>query len=184
MIHYRSNQRTKFSFRFPLQIIGLGILTLLIFSVGLYYLRSSQKKETSENETASINFVGATLGVQNNSSTDFAKQKATIKSLSSSLEIGSAERGMEKGILYHTIKISLPEINRETEYYQAWLVRQTPYDFFSTGEMTTNNLGEFVLEWAGEHSEINSYDKVIITREARDNNSSPSNQVAEGQFNK
>ncbi|MFA6131768.1 MAG: hypothetical protein WC702_01705 [Patescibacteria group bacterium] len=179
-MYYHSHQKNKSRFRLPLQIIGMGILTLIISGVGLFYLRTSQKNNAAKNNTSEIvaesgEVVAAPIVV-------LAKQTTVVKSLSSNLEVGAAERGIEKGILYHTIKVSLPEINRETEFYEGWLVRQAPYDFFSTGEMVTDDDGDFVLEWAGEHSDIVSYDRVIITREARDDIAAPSEQVAEGVF--
>ena len=186
MMYYRGRQKIKSGFRLPLQIISIGILTLLTFSAGLYYLRTNQNQ--SQNNTNPTNAAYNPNNPQNpinpssDNNTTLPKQSTTIKSLSSNLEIGTAERGIENGILYHTVKVSLPEINRDTEFYEGWLVRQSPYDFFSTGEMTTNSFGEFVLEWAGEHSEITSYDRVVITRELRDNNAAPSAHVAEGGF--
>jgi len=163
-----------------LKIVGLGLVTLIIFFLGLNNLRSEDKKTSGEE-------VGLENKVADNSSSvsnieSLATQESVIKSLASGLEIGSAVRSLEKGILYHTVKVSLPEINRETEFYEGWLVRQSPYDFFSTGEMTTNSAGEFVLEWAGEHKDVIYYDRVVITREAKDGNSAPSAHVAEGSF--
>lgn len=181
-MYYR--QKTKSHFRLPLQIIGVGILTLIVFGVGLFYLRSGQKNRSENNNAVyDLDNPQNPFNPSSDNNAVLQKQTAVIKSLSSNLEVGSADRGIENGILYHTIKVSLPEINRETEFYEGWLVRQAPYDFFSTGEMVTNNLGEFVLDWAGEHSDIVSYDRVIITREARDDNPAPAEHVAEGVFN-
>jgi hypothetical protein len=178
---YRSRIKRHSRFSLLLQIIGLGILTLLIFSYGLYKLRVGQKEKAEEKNDASM-VADSSEKSEVVSTINLARQSTVIKSLSSNLEVGSAERGIENGILYHSVKVSLPEIDRTTEFYEGWLVRQSPYDFFSTGEMMTNNLGEFVLEWAGEHADIVSYDRVIITREARDDNPAPSEHVAEGAF--
>lgn len=177
MMYYR-HQKTHSKFRLPLQIISVGILVFLIFCGGLYHLRTSKQNNTTVQNPANPNN-------PINPSPDILvlpKQTATIKNLSTDLEIGSADRGMENGILYHTVKVFLPLINRETEFYEGWLVRQSPFDFFSTGEMVTNELGEFILEWAGEHSDIIFYDHVVITKELHDENLAPAERVAEGVF--
>jgi|GEM_PF-935791 len=195
MNYYRCHQKNNSRLRLPLQIIGVGIFALIIFGAGLFYLRTNQNQNTVEPTTNAAynpnnpkNPINPppSLGYGGRGSSDnntvLPKQTTTIKSLSSNLEVGTAERGIENNILYHTVSVTLPEINRETEFYEGWLVRQAPYDFFSTGEMVTNDDGDFVLEWAGEHSDITSYDHVVITREARDGNAAPSAHVAEGGF--
>jgi len=181
MYHHQKSKSKNFNSL--LQIVGLGFITLVIFILGFRHLRGEEKKAGGEEmiEVVSGNQV-ATNSSGSVSIENLSSQEAVIKSLASGLEIGSAVRSFEKGILYHTMTVSLPEINRETEFYEGWLVRQTPYDFFSTGEMVTNSAGEFVLEWAGEHKDIISYDRVVITREARDDNDAPAEHVAEGGF--
>ena len=162
----------------------MGILTLVIFFVGLYYLRNGKKEnlqiESSGAAEISSNYTSGLL--TGNELKDFSVQEIKITSLASGLEIGLATRGIENKFLYHTAKVSLPVINRESEFYEGWLVRQSPFDFFSTGEMITNDLGEFVLEWAGMYDDILSYNNLVITREARDNNPAPSEHVAEGKW--
>jgi hypothetical protein len=153
--------------------IILGIITLVIFSAGLYHLRSDEWKE----KTQIINTSSAPL---NNLSSEILSREATIVSLSSGLEIGLATRGTENGIFYHTIKVALPAIDREKEFYEGWLLCQSPYDFFSTGEMVTDADGDFVLEWAGARDDIDDYNQIVITRESRDNNAAPGERVAEG----
>lgn len=185
MMHYRCHQKNNSRLRLPLQIIAVGILALIIFGAGLYYLRTNQNKNTAESTmNAAHNPDNPTnpINPSSDNNTILPKQSTAIKSLSSNLEVGTAERGIENDILYHTINVTLPEINRDTEFYEGWLVRQAPYDFFSTGEMVTDDDGDFVLEWAGQHADIISYDHVIITREARDDNVAPSAHVAEGGF--
>ena len=178
MIRYNCRQKTNSRFRLPMQIIAAGILALIIFCAGFHYLRTNQKTNPNDATVLPSPFRGETTVA------NLPTQSTPIKNLSNNLEIGEANRGIENKILYHTVKISLQEINREAEYYEGWLVRQSPYDFFSTGEMVTNDLGEFILEWAGEHDDIVSYDRVVITRELRDDNPAPSEHVAEGMFGK
>jgi hypothetical protein len=148
-------------------------LAFLIFCGGLYYLRTSKKDNVVQTDIVDVA----------NTPVSFPKQTTVLRQLSDNAEIGFADRGLENGILYHTVKVSLPAIDRQKEFYEGWLARQSPYDFFSTGEMVTNELGEFILEWVGEHDEAISFDKIIITKELYDNNPEPSERVAEGVFN-
>lgn len=165
--------RPAFSF------IILGIITLVLFVAGLYHLRSEEwqgNEELAKENSEPI--------ITSNSSSELGviSQETKIKSLTSSEEIGSATRGIDKGIFYHTVKVTLPSIDREKEYYEGWLLRQTPFDFFSTGEMVTNDDGDFVLEWAGTHDNVDDYNQVVITREVRDSNVAPGERVAEGKW--
>jgi hypothetical protein len=176
---YRSKQ--KFHHHFPWQIILLGLLAFIIFAGGLYHLRNS-KKEILEKEQGSGTVISAEEDLTEYELKDFSVEETTLVSLSSSLETGIATRGVEDKIFYFTSKASLPPINRETEFYEVWLVRQSPYDFFSVGEMVTNETGEFVLEWVGTHNDTWSYNRVVVTREAKDNDLAPNEQIAIGQW--
>lgn len=179
MMYYRHQKTSRL--RLPLQIISVGILAFLIFCGGLYHLRTSKQNNLTETNDAVYNPLNPNNPI-NPSSDNLPKQSATIKNLASGLEIGSADRGIENGILYHTVKVLLPPINRESEFYESWMVRQTPYDFFSTGEMVTNEFGEFILEWVGERDDAVLFDRIIITKELYDDNPEPFERVAEGVF--
>ena len=80
--------------------------------------------------------------------------------------------------------------DRENFFYEGWLLRPVPFDYFSTGEMVTNFLGEFVLDWnsstsswqAGPSTNYWAYTRVIITLEAKDGNPDPDRHILEGEF--
>jgi len=96
---------------------------------------------------------------------------------------GEATRAIEDERFVHTVKAVLPDIDREAYFYEGWLLRRIPFEFFSTGEMVTNEVGEFVLEWEGKSDEdYSDYTEVIITLEPYDDNPDPATHVAEGQF--
>lgn len=96
---------------------------------------------------------------------------------------GEATRFMEDGIFTHAVKATLPAIDRETHFYEGWLLRRVPFDFFSTGEMVTNDDGEFVLEWKGkEGDDFSDYPEVIITLEQYDDDPAPSTHYLNGEF--
>lgn len=182
MFYYRSRARSKFRFRLPWQILLAGFFALVIFCAGLFYLRSGQDEDIVKNFFGSFEDAESALETKDDSIAFLPQESAVIKNLSDGAEIGAATRGAENSILYFTIKVSLPVIDRETEFYEVWLMRQVPFDFISVGEMTTNDSGEFVLEWAGEAADRFQFNKVVITREAKDGNSAPANKVAEGAF--
>ncbi|MFH1315317.1 MAG: hypothetical protein ABIH67_02860, partial [Candidatus Uhrbacteria bacterium] len=50
---------------------------------------------------------------------------------------GTATREIEDNLYRHVVKAYLPEPG-ENNFYEGWLVRLSPFDFFSTGEMVHN----------------------------------------------
>ena len=81
------------------------------------------------------------------------------------------------------MKASLAPIDRENFFYEGWLLRPVPFHYFSTGEMVTNSLGEFVLEWEGKlGQDYRAYTRVVITLEAKDGNPDPAAHIVEGIF--
>jgi hypothetical protein len=111
------------------------------------------------------------------------EEKAELHSVRGDASAGIATRRMEDGQFVHTIKANLPTIDRQVLAYQGWLVRPAPYDYFATGEMVTNDLGEFVVEFKGDpRGEYAPYTQVIVTLEPKDGNPDPSDHVLEGEF--
>ncbi len=94
----------------------------------------------------------------------------------------SATRETDDGQFFLKLKADLPEIDREKFYYEAWLIRQVPYDYISVGDIVTNDDDEWVLEWVGIEKKYDAYTRVIVTLEAKDDNPDPSGHVLEGEF--
>ena len=114
---------------------------------------------------------------------DLESTEAHLEDVTGGSASGTATRGAKNGDFFHTLKADLPAIDRETTFYEGWLVKLIPFSYFSTGEMVTNELGEFVLEWAGEtDKDYKAYTKVVITVEAKDGNPDPAAHVLEGTF--
>ncbi|MFH1405492.1 MAG: hypothetical protein ABIH21_05390 [Patescibacteria group bacterium] len=110
-------------------------------------------------------------------------RSATIYDSVTGQSLGTAYRGTKNDKYFFEIVAPLAEIDREIHYYQVWLVRAIPYDYFSAGEMVTNELGQFILEWEGEEEhEYGGYSQIVITREAYDGPEGPSTHIAEGEF--
>ncbi|MBU0531502.1 hypothetical protein KJ910_03350 [Patescibacteria group bacterium] len=107
---------------------------------------------------------------------------------------GTARRSIKDGVYQHSVKAQLPEPpplilgqndseQQIEQFYEGWLVSRNPFTFFSTGEMTTNSDGEYVLEWTGQVGEAYSnYNEVVITIEPRDDDPAPADHILEGEF--
>lgn len=99
--------------------------------------------------------------------------------------VGEGRRGEKNDQPFFEFEMSLPEINREAFFYQVWLVRPIPYDFFALGEMITNDEGIFVLEWEGEEEkDFSAYVDVVVTRQEYGGSTDPLVHIAEGTFGK
>jgi len=94
-----------------------------------------------------------------------------------------ASREVEDYVFRHTIVSHLPN-PAEGYYYEGWLLRESPFDFFSTGSMVKNADGTYALVWEGTRKkDYIDYARVIITLETNDGNTGPStSHVLEGDF--
>ncbi|MBI4257009.1 hypothetical protein HY626_03075 [Candidatus Uhrbacteria bacterium] len=114
---------------------------------------------------------------------DTQSREATLNWMASGERVGAATRGEKDDRYYFEMKTSLPEIDREVSYYQVWLLSRLPYDFFSLGEMVTDEEGYFVIEWqAPDAEDYSSYTQVIITVNQYDGSSDPGAHLVEGEF--
>lgn len=164
--------------------IAVALVCFGLFAFGIYYFRFARDSKVEgrdavrASEDATVPAFTATIPGANGQD-----REAELVDVSGGTANGIATRGMENNVFTLAVKASLPEIDREKFFYEGWLVRKVPYDFFSTGEMVTNTLGEFVLEWAGEPGKNdNDFTEVIITLEVRDGNTAPAQHVLEGEF--
>ena len=114
---------------------------------------------------------------------DTQSREATLVLVASGERVGSATRGEKDDRYYFEMKTSLPEIDREVSYYQVWLLSRLPYEFFSLGEMVTDEDGYFVLEWeASDDEDYSNYTQVIITVNQYEGSSDPGVHLVEGEF--
>ncbi|MFC1787655.1 hypothetical protein ACFLZY_00320 [Patescibacteria group bacterium] len=108
---------------------------------------------------------------------------ATLINLRDSSANSQAKRGIKDERYYLEVKTDLPQIDRETQAYEVWLISVYPYDFFSLGQMVTNDEAQFVFEWqSDEGKEYETYTKVLVTLENKDDNPDPGEKVLEGEF--
>lgn len=110
---------------------------------------------------------------------------ATLVGVSSNKSVGTAARSIANGVFHLNMSAALPGIDRESQFYQAWLVRPVPYDYVSAGEMVTNDLGTFVLDWNGSSDkDYSGYTDLVITLQARGGDTDPQTHIVEGGFGK
>jgi len=177
---YRSPYRRRSSV--PIKVIGTAglIVSILgVFAASVYFFRTSSDVVASPVDSIADVLVPTPMAIP--TATD--SREAVLHDLTGSGATATATRGTKDGHFYHTIKASLPGIDRASQMYEAWLVRPVPYDYFSTGEMVTNEAGEFVLEFNGDPAgEYSGYTQVVITREAKDANPDPAIHILEGEF--
>ncbi|MBI4435499.1 hypothetical protein HY630_02410 [Candidatus Uhrbacteria bacterium] len=114
---------------------------------------------------------------------DTQSREATLAWVSTGERVGAATRGEKDDRYYFEMKAALPEIDREVSYYQVWLLSRLPYDFFSLGEMVTDEDGYFVIEWQAPDDETYSnYTQVIITVNQYEGSLDPGTHLVEGEF--
>lgn len=98
---------------------------------------------------------------------------------------GTATLERKDGKIHVSLKTSPPPIDRATTTYEAWLFSRLPFGFFPLGELVTDELGAFILEWEqADQARYATYRTIIVTREAKDANPDPGAHVLEGTFEK
>jgi len=182
------NQRSRKKLPWYYFVIAIG---LILFVIGYFWLRSDSEEEITEDSSVDL-----FADPSDNLETDIEApvvvmdQKETIdlEDVSGGDSFGIATREIQDGLFRHTVKATLPDPS-EDEFYEGWLVRSSPFDFFSTGDMVTISTGEYVLEWfsgeAGPGSawgEYADYTQVVITLEPDDGDPAPAAHILEGEF--
>lgn len=182
MIHDRNNRARRWG---STAITAVAVLALfVVFVLAVRWFRSEPVAE--ESVVSSIADVLKPDPISQaviDGAIDTQSREATLNWVASGERVGAATRGEKDDRYYFEMKTSLPEIDRATQYYQVWLLSRLPYDFFSLGEMVTDEEGYFVLEWEAPGIEdYSSYTQVIITLNAYDGSSDPGTHLVEGGF--
>lgn len=163
---------------------GLGVLALIgLFAYGIWWFRFAPKEETDTPVDSIANVLTPSpVSSISIASTLSSGRHAALRDVTGGSSSASVEREDDDGQFFLKMKANLPEIDREKSAYEAWLVRQVPYDYVSVGDFVTNEAGEWVLEWAGAQGKYDAYTQVVVTLEAKDGNPDPSGHVLEGEF--
>jgi hypothetical protein len=158
-------------------IVG-GLILLFIVSMFVFRSKKYEKPVVTPEVLSASDTVTKIVGELTNPS-------ATLIGVSSNNPVGTAIRTLTTGMFHLSISANLPGIDRESQFYQAWLVRPVPYNYVSAGEFVTNDLGTFVLDWSGSvDKDYSDYTNLVVTLQARNGSPDPQTHIAKGTFGK
>jgi hypothetical protein len=188
-MNYRPGFEKKSKFRRIGSVVGTGAVVValfIFFIIAVTWFRAP--KESPKNKVDSIVDVLTPMPVSESvilGAIDTVSREATLIKVDSGEDVGTAKRGTKDDNYYFEIKSVLPEIDREVNFYEVWLLRDVPYSYFSAGEMITNDDGEFVIEWSGENEkQYNDFTHVIVTLQEYGGTTDPGSHILEGEFGK
>ncbi len=167
--------------------VGTGVVVVVLFFVFVFAVAwfRTPKEEVQSEFFDSIAHVLTPDPISQAviSGIDVHSKEADLRWVNTGELLGEAARGIKDEKYYLDAKLSLPEIDREVHYYQMWLVRKLPYDYFSVGEMVTNEDEEFVLEWeAPDDEDYFDYTQIVITVNLYEGTPDPGEHLVEGEF--
>lgn len=175
--------------------IGIVVLLFIAFVVAVAWFRASKPKESplveSISDVLTKEQVSEKLIEQ---AIDTDSVIASLALVSDGSVLGKAVRS-EFGRPYElNMTAVLPEIDRSVSFYQVWLLRPIPYEFFPLGEMITNELGEFAFEWewdeqpiekrpvVDDEKELWKFTTIIITQQEYGGSLDPGPRIVEAEF--
>ena len=186
---YQNNYDRPFSAGRRLStMLGSGLVLLVLgglFAYGVYRFQAPKAEVADELDSIADVLTPSPIfeSVQNRPTKIIGQQLAKLTPVTGRSGKGTAARELMGSVFFHYIKAALPAIEREAYFYEGWLVRPVPFDYFSTGEMVTNDLGEFVLQFEGDpRGAYEEYTRVVITLEKYDGNPDPADHILEGEF--
>lgn len=163
--------------------VVIVVALFVLFVVAVFWFR--RPKEALENRIDSIAEVLRPDPISEailHGAIDTESRSATLF-LAANQAVGEATRGKKDEQFFLELAADLPEIDREVFFYEVWLLRPIPYDFFSVGEMVTDEDGTFVLEWEGEKDkDYSGYMRLIITRQEYGGSADPQAHIIEAEF--
>lgn len=158
---------------------AMGVGFVVLFAGSVFIFRNAKYEKPVADVGAPL--VGAQQSVTEVGS--LSNPDATLIGVSSSKPVGTATRTISNALFHLSMHATLPGIDRASQFYEVWLVRPVPYDYVSAGEMVTNDLGAFVLDWNGAiDKDYSGYTDLVITLQARNGDTDPQTHVAEGEF--
>lgn len=186
-MRYVHSPRARRRFRVgPLMVSGAIALAFAgAFAWSVKAFRASAGAEASylpltKGESEGVALASSVAAIPERALSD---REAALIDLRDSARVGVARRGQEDGKPYVELLMGPPPIDREAQAYEAWAVRPLPYEYFSLGEMVTNELGEFTARWVGEKdATVDDYTRIVVTLEKKDGNPDPGEQVIKGVF--
>lgn len=172
----RSGSRSGGKINVRLWAMGVGFVVLFAGSMFLFRNTKHEKPVTASNVVSNVDSTAAIP-------TSLSNPDATLIGVSSNKPVGTATRTISNALFHVSMHATLPGIDRASQFYEAWLVRPVPYDYVSAGEMVTNDLGSFVLDWNGaSDKDYSGYTDLVITLQARNGDTYPQTHIVEGEF--
>ena len=178
-------------------LVGFGLFITFFLLVKSFRASADDKANISNTEVAAT-------GIQNKQQKSFSEQSSSGQSISGSADavlyfvdpvegvgstaLGNARRQFSEGIFNINVSASLSEPDKTQEdnrkmYYEAWMVRPTPFDYISIGELKIDAEGKFAVLWSGARGEsFFDYSKIIVTLEVDDGDDSPAQNILSGEF--
>ncbi len=159
------------------------LFVIFVFAVRWFRAEPSQEEATVDSiadvltpDPISRSVIQSAIDTQSRSATLYWQGTGEV--------VGEATRGEKDSAFYVELQTRLPEIDREAVYYQVWLLRKIPYDFFSAGEMVTDDEGNFILEWTAPDAQEDyaTYSQIVITTNQFEGSSDPGEHLVEGEF--
>lgn len=107
--------------------------------------------------------------------------ETTLAAVSETRGSGVATSDFVDGRFQHVIVATLPDPS-EGFFYEGWLIRSKPFDFFSTGALIqhADDL-KWYLVWESDR-DARDFNKVIVTLEPDDGNQAPDIHILEGRL--
>ena len=145
----------------------IGIIIVVVFVAGWLVFNNSSGDDSFDEE---INDNGDVF------------QQASLEAVGDYSGSGTAESSYVNGKYVHTVEAELQD-PPEDKFYEGWLVRKTPFDFISTGELTKTEEEKYTLEFTAEE-DYTGYTGIVVTEEtkAKGLDGNPEAHVLEGDF--
>ncbi len=180
--------------------LGTGAIVLCLFAVFIvcvfWFRKPKPKPNTQVRSITNVLTPDPISEAVLKGAIDTESKTAELYLVNGHAHVGQATRGVMEfnenssassvaNVYFFHLKTTLPEIDRTKFAYAVWLLRPIPYTFFSPGELVTNEMGEFVMDWqANPGEERSQFTQIIITRQDIGNTTEPQTHVAEGTFGK
>jgi hypothetical protein len=182
MASYYSSQRYRRERRRGKNRLGFFFIAIALFFAGVVWFRSAGTKRLLSKAETPIDFLDVEQVGEETAPVAREREEVRLKDATDGSSWGVADRVVEGKTFQHTVIATLPAVSDEF-VYEGWLVREYPFDFFSTGQLMPRADGTFFLVWQGPLGEdFETYVKVVITREPQDDDPSPFEHVLEGEF--
>lgn len=186
--HSKRRQRGPVLIAKTLKIFVLLLIVMGVFILLVKWFRHNGKEKPIQTDDMPTIAAAAAASTQD-IALDDAPKTIQLTALDQSSAAATVTRAHELGVFTITILAQLPALDNATEAYEAWYIKPGLTDFFSLGELYPREDRAWGLVWsvtdALARADLREFDKILITREARDGNVAPSsNQQLQGTFEK